>query len=875
MKRLIYILIILFNTALSFAQADINKAEYFIDSDPGVNNGTAIAITPGKIIDQSFNADLTGLANGLHFLYVRTHNDSGWSMSFVHPFIIELSAQTETAAALTKLEYFLDTDPGFGNATPLSLNNPVEILNQPIDLTGVTTGFHMIYFRVKDVNSLWSHTFVRPVILIQTAQPNIMQAEYFFDADPGLGNANPIAMTVGQAIDINFSASMNGLTPGFHFLTVRIKDIYGNWSTNYHRAVFVSGGNNIPNLVSFEYQIDSFAGIGTGTTIPLNGAPIIDSILTVDLTGITAGMHELFFTVKDENEMNSPIQKLSFCVASQAKFLSDSLVCYGSDVNFTNVSEDTLPTTTFWWDINNDGVVDFTTANNFTFSYSTPGTYTSTLIVDKDSVCADTMSANIIVAPYYATASFSVDTVCFGDYSTITDNTFGATSATVYEWDIDNDGITDTTLTNSFIYTYSSAGKTIITLNVYDDPNCVSSYTDSTYIDPNAVTAMYTVDSACIGYPNSFVDLSTGTTSTTTYNWDFDGNGTIDNSTAGDIQNTYTNVGSYNSQLILNNNTVCADTFNLLVLVDSIGTISGTISNNSGPISAGYVKLFKYKTSGVLPLIDSVPITTMGQYQFTDLNPDNYIIKAFADTNIYPNTAPTYLDSTTNWKNANIVYSLCDTIINFNMLDLSLVSGSGTISGYLYNIDTIRRAGDPIPGIDIALEQIPGGIIVKNTETNDKGYYEFNNLPDYTYQIYVDIPGAPMDSTYTITINSTDNTYQNLNFTFDSVSIYIDQSTGIHQLSSTNGYVIDVYPNPFNNKLNISMELDHDQHQINIEVYDIIGNLVIQLSDINQAGSSYYKSLNFNEDQFNAGFYFMKIQVNNQPVELIKVVRTQ
>jgi Carboxypeptidase regulatory-like domain len=52
--------------------------------------------------------------------------------------------------------------------------------------------------------------------------------------------------------------------------------------------------------------------------------------------------------------------------------------------------------------------------------------------------------------------------------------------------------------------------------------------------------------------------------------------------------------------------------------------------------------------------------------------------------------------------------------------------------------------GDPLPGIDVSMEQNPGGIIIAQTTTNGTGNYIFVNVPEDDYSIYVDVPGLGM-----------------------------------------------------------------------------------------------------------------------------------
>ena len=70
MKKLIVIILVFFWYQVLYAQ-NIVQVEHFFDTDPGYGNGTDVPITPGQNITADFVADLGGLGNGFHILYVR------------------------------------------------------------------------------------------------------------------------------------------------------------------------------------------------------------------------------------------------------------------------------------------------------------------------------------------------------------------------------------------------------------------------------------------------------------------------------------------------------------------------------------------------------------------------------------------------------------------------------------------------------------------------------------------------------------------------------------------------------------------------------------------------------------------------------------
>src|SRR5258708_32479258 len=96
----------------SFAQPNISRIEYYIDSDPGYGNGTTVSLSGTNDITTSFTINLAPLTAGVHIVGVRSLDASGgWSLDnkwlFVKPFPGGGSSVTPN---ISKIEYFLDSD---------------------------------------------------------------------------------------------------------------------------------------------------------------------------------------------------------------------------------------------------------------------------------------------------------------------------------------------------------------------------------------------------------------------------------------------------------------------------------------------------------------------------------------------------------------------------------------------------------------------------------------------------------------------------------------------------------------------------------------------------------------------------------------------
>lgn len=71
--------------------------------------------------------------------------------------------------------------------------------------------------------------------------------------------------------------------------------------------------------------------------------------------------------------------------------------------------------------------------------------------------------------------------------------------------------------------------------------------------------------------------------------------------------------------------------------------------------------------------------------------------------------------------------------------NLSVLAAAFITATFLLLTATAASAGDPIPGVDVSLEQIPGGVRGQaNTDAN--GEFGFKNLPAGRYVVHVRKP---------------------------------------------------------------------------------------------------------------------------------------
>jgi hypothetical protein len=134
----------------------LKKLEYAFDTDPGFGNGTAINMLATQIVDSTFTIDVSNLSNGIHKIFYRVQdNDNKWSLTQTAS-ILKFSGDNN-GSNIVKAEYFLDTDPGFGNGTVLPVkrgNNITDTFSFVIPDNGKDK--RMLYIRTQDNSGAWS-----------------------------------------------------------------------------------------------------------------------------------------------------------------------------------------------------------------------------------------------------------------------------------------------------------------------------------------------------------------------------------------------------------------------------------------------------------------------------------------------------------------------------------------------------------------------------------------------------------------------------------------------------------------------------------------------------------------------------------------------
>ncbi len=281
------LLIALLGASLPLLALEITEAEYFIDTDPGAGNGTAVTIVQD---DQTgfylLQVPTTGLqANQTHYLYTRFRSEEGpWSMTERRPFFLYgPPVSTYEGRSITQLEYWFDSqapvgvdvvDNDFVNyaalipTSGLALNVSHKFSVRYIDNTGKLSGPEARYF--------FLHQDAGGGISIY----DITHVEYHFDDDP----PTLVDLTDGTFQAFADSIPTTGLALNMtHKLSIRYLDERGLWSQPEARYFFIhrdlDGSVTHYNITHMEYRFD-----------------LIPPILMDISDGMFTGFDELIFT---------------------------------------------------------------------------------------------------------------------------------------------------------------------------------------------------------------------------------------------------------------------------------------------------------------------------------------------------------------------------------------------------------------------------------------------------------------------------------------------------------------------------------------------------------------------------------------------------
>jgi hypothetical protein len=385
---------------------EVTYGEYFFDTDPGFGKGTPISVVPGMNHSLSFTADVTNLSKGFHYLQVRFRDAKGiWSNTHGRSFYKEvLSSITTPLAKINKLEYFVDTDPGFGKGMPVNVTpaHGVDDFEFLMDMTNISIGNHKLYVRAQDENGVWS--------MIRSGDFEIKPPT---DLIISLGT---ISNTICAGSNVAIPFTVNGAYGSNNVFTAQLSDAAGNFGNNPVSVGSITGTGD--NTIQ--------ATIPAGTNASANYRIRVIASSPFDTSGNSQPI-----TIKRVPEAYLTIS-------------GTTPVCLGS----TTYSASPLDpnATTYTWSLADGGTLDTIRGESVNVNWTKAGNYT--LKMTASNACGSGSEKSIVVRVYAAAPTVAPVITASGKNLSIS-NTQTTETVNSYKWY--KDGALVTNLTSSTV----------------------------------------------------------------------------------------------------------------------------------------------------------------------------------------------------------------------------------------------------------------------------------------------------------------------------------------------------------------------------------------------------------------------------------------
>jgi hypothetical protein len=288
------------------------------------------------------------------------------------------------------------------------------------------------------------------------------------------------------------------------------------------------------------------------------------------------------------------------------------------------------------------------------------------------------------------------------------------------------------------------------------------------------------------------------------------------------------------------------------VSASNIFNLSGNVKWRGTNINKGNVHLLKRNDSNLVS-VRFAQINGTGNYSFNNLTNDTFIVwvqPIICDTCILnsTNVIPTYYGNSEKIDSAlKIIPTSNLTNINIDLQEPSMLSGLLKLTGKVSNGTNF------IGNTSLLLYNINKSKVFRHSVSNNfNGEYTLDKIEAGNYIIQPIVNGIPY-STLNLTV-STDNSVVNIDLS--------SLTTSVKEQFNNKG-LFSIYPNPFNDKINI---------------YNGTQNKLNAISIVNLQGQTVYKSENLDLNdielsELKTGLYFITITDTNGLTDTIKVLK--
>lgn len=720
----------IFNSTLISRDLKVIQAEYFWDTDPGQGNGTAILALDGNLdeaVEDLFNGSIPSPTAGLHKFNIRVKGlDNAWSSIFSYVITVNTPTIITRDLKVVQAEYFWDTDPGVGNATAiLALDgNLDEALEKLFDgsIPSPASGLHAFNLRVKGLDNTWSSTFSHTVNVysptLSSRSINIVQAEYFWDTDPGLGNGSPMFALDGnlnEAVEDLFQNTLTSTSIGVHLFNIRVKGVDNVWGTTFQHVVNVLDSNTYTTInpeicdgstytVPSGDETYSLAGTYSDTLLNVNG---FDSLITINLIVSPSTISTISPVV-----CGTYLSPATNSYTSSGTY-SDTIPNANGCDSIITINLTILPNTFSTVSV---GVCDSLVSPSGNYVWTASGSYADTIpnasgcdsiiTVNLTISTATTSSVDIVACDDYFWSATGITYTTEGSYNATIPNSIGCDSIITLNLTLNNSYTNTTTITTCNSYVWPDTGLTYTSSGIYSLSETNVDGCDSTHILNltllNNTTAIQNV-TACDNYLWSI-------------------NGSI-YTTSGTYVSTITNAAGCDSTVTLNLTINNSDAFttNVNACGNYLWAENGLTYSMSGIYSVNYTNIAGCDSIIMLNL-------SLGQNTTTNVN------VAACDSYFWGANGTTYTSSGAYTTTLTTLQG-CDSIINLNLVINTSSSATQSIvacDSYFWsaNGNTYFTGGAyfaTIPNVSGCDSLVTLNLTIKNSTESNQSVIECNS----------------------------------------------------------------------------------------------------------------------------------------------------
>lgn len=451
--------------------------------------------------------------------------------------------------------------------------------------------------------------------------------------------------------------------------------------------------------------------------------------------------------------------------------------------------------------------------------------------------------------------------------------------------------------TNTYVYMikYSSLGApTLMQMNSRGNADYDATYIDK---DGNYIFAGIVYDTVEFG--DSIINSSTSGYGTTYFAKisntgnvskiyqqanDIDGN-VYFNGVRKDVFGNLFHAGNFNGSNVFLGNHNLSDKFTNGIFLSEfgvLGSISGKVRDvYSSPVK-GKVKLYGYTTRQKSPVADSVEIMNDGVFEFHNVPLGKYILLVVPQNSEGSNYLETYLPISGAWESAGHIIIEQDNLTHtgvYVVIPESNMNGASRLSGNITEVEeedvfkSTHRKPRASSKAKLAKSKKKSGIksiqgegseyqIIAETESDDLGNFQFNNVADDEYVILIDIPGLPNIDPHSVTVMN-GQFFSNINYYVDEETVTgVDSPNSIITVGENDKMEILAYPNPTQNNFYIE-SLTNDMID-KVTIRDIQGRIVNEFTNIESKleVSDLYSGIYLVQVVSNSKNYHFKLIVN-------------